>query len=194
MFKRRRPLHERLAEAGGISLDGASGSGAAHPPGWDGNPVPYGEVGIHGVARPRRWDVVASADAPRVRGEAVHFVALPDGTLVVDEDERDDALAPLAEAVEQTITPPYRAEAVRRSADAWAVAAVGIRVVEARNVDGNDVELTSRGGTRTLAVDGRPRPGRIPALERAGETAGSDYVVRARRLDGDLWEVDATPF
>ena len=30
-------------------------------------------------------------------------------------------------------------------------------------------------------------------LERLGETQGNEYVVRARRLDGDLWEVEATP-
>jgi hypothetical protein len=27
----------------------------------------------------------------------------------------------------------------------------------------------------------------------AGERQGADYVVRATRLDGDLWEVEATP-
>jgi hypothetical protein len=34
--------------------------------------------------------------------------------------------------------------------------------------------------------------GRSPALERVGEPQGREYVVRARRVDGDLWEVEAT--
>ena len=32
----------------------------------------------------------------------------------------------------------------------------------------------------------------IPELERAGETLGSDFVVQADRLDGDLWEIRAS--
>ena len=52
---------------------------SSEPPGWDGEQ--RGEPGIHGVPRPRRWDAVATAAAPGLRGEIVHFVALPDGTL-----------------------------------------------------------------------------------------------------------------
>ena len=29
-------------------------------------------------------------------------------------------------------------------------------------------------------------------LERLGETEGTEYVVLAKRLDGDLWEVEAS--
>ena len=65
------------------------------------------------------------------RGDIVHFVALPDGTLVVEEDEPDAALTPLADAVETSIPPPYRAEAVRRGPEAWAVAASRITIVAA---------------------------------------------------------------
>jgi hypothetical protein len=45
---------------------------------------------------------------------------------------------------------------------------------------------------RALHVDGRPSFGSAPALERAGEAQGGEYVVRASRLDGELWEVDAS--
>ena len=86
LFRRRKPLHERLADAGGIPL-GATGNppgASAEPPGWDGEP--RGEPGIHGVPRARRWEVVASADAPSLRGDAVHFVTLEDGTLVVTDN------------------------------------------------------------------------------------------------------------
>jgi hypothetical protein len=195
LFRRRKPLHEQLAEAGGIVLDAEAGAGGAfsvHPPGWDGG-SPLSEPAFHGIARPRRWDVIATAEAPRLRGETVHFVALPDGTLVIDEDEPDDALDPLADAVEASVAAPYRAEGVRRGPAVWAVAASRIAIVAAPGLEGDEIELTSTGGGRTLLVDGRPTAGSARALERLGEAEGRDYVVRARRIDGDLFDVEATP-
>jgi len=54
--------------------------------------------------------------------------------------------------------------------------------------------LAAQDGRIDLRVDGKPWSERIPALEHAGEAAnGEDYVVQAERLDGDLWEVRASP-
>jgi len=192
LFRRRRPLHERLAEAGGLDLGpGAARGLGAQPPGWDG--AQRGEPGIHGVPRPRRWDTVASSEAPRLRGEAVHFVALDDGTLIVDEDEPDDSLGPLADAVEVTLRPPYRAEAVRRDGDTWAVAARRIEVIDAPGLQGDEAELVVTREGHVLRVDGQTTLADAPALRRLGEREGPEYVVRASRLDGSLWEVEATP-
>jgi hypothetical protein len=194
LFGRRKPLHVRLAEAGDLRLDSddAPRAGqAAEPPGWDGEP--RGEPGIHGVPRPRRWDAVATAEAPGLTGDAVHFVALPDGSIVVEEDEPDDALTPLADAVEASIAAPYRAEAVRRGPTSWAVAASRIVVDEVPGLRGDEAELVVTREARTLHVDGRPTFGSAPALERAGEAHGPEYVVRASRLDGELWEIAASP-
>jgi hypothetical protein len=195
LFRRGKPLHVRLAEAGELSLERGSGAArtgqAAEPPGWDGEP--RGEPGIHGVPRPRRWDFVATADAPGLHGDAVHFVALSDGTLLVEEDEPDDALTPLADAIEGSIRPPYRAEAVRRGATTWAVAASRITVVPVPGLRGEEAELVVTREGRTLHVDGRPAFGSTPALERAGAAEGAEYVVRAARLDGELWEVSSSP-
>ena len=66
---------------------------------------------------------------PTLRGDTVHFVALEDGTLVVEEDEPDDALTPLADAIETRLAAPYRAEAVRRDGALWGVAGRRITVV-----------------------------------------------------------------
>ncbi len=194
-FRRRQPLHVRLASAGALDLEqgpdpGSSGQ-AADPPGWDG--APRGEPGIHGIPRPRRWDLVATADAPGLRGDAVHFVALPDRTLLVVEDEPEGALSPLAEVISSSIPPPYRAEAVRRGGATWAVAASRIGVVEAPGIRGDEAELVVMREARTLHIDGRPSFGSVPAFERSGEAVGAEYVVRASRLDGDLWEVEASP-
>jgi hypothetical protein len=183
-FRREKPLHERLAEEGGLTprrepLDTR--------PRW-------GEVGIHGVHRPRRWDAVATTEAPALEGDRVQFVALPDGALLVEGGAAHEGLAALANAVEGEVEPPYRAEAVRQDRNVWAVAVRRIEVVELeQEVDGDEIELASSQGERTLHVDGRPVFGSIPALERFAGERFADYVVRAERLEDDLWEVAVTP-
>lgn len=193
LFRRRKPLHERLAAAGGITdalTDEPAPSLAADTPGWHGEQ--RGEPGIHGVPRARRWDTVASAEAPAIKGDTVHFVVLTDGTLVADEDEPDGALTSLADAVEQTIPAPYRAEAVRKGPETWAVAASRIAVASIPGLSGDQAELTSTREGRVLRIDGRTTMGSVRELERLGETEGTEYVVLAKRLDGDLWEVEAS--
>jgi hypothetical protein len=174
LFRRREPLHVQLAREGGLSLD------AKEPirPSWD-------AAGIHGNARPRQWDAVVTVDAPGLEGDRAAFVALADGDLVVDEGPDD--LEPLATALEQELAPPYRAEAVRRDGTVWAVAGRKIEVAELPDVAGEELELTAKDDEHTLLIDGERSFGSIPALELPGQ------VVRARRVDGELWEVETTP-
>ena len=138
----------------------------------------------------REWDATGVAEAPELRVDELEFVALPDGTLVLDED--GDA-APLADAIEETTPPPYRARAIRRDGDLFAVGANRIRVVELPgDVEGDVLDLTVGPEGRSLVADGRPLFGSVPALEGlAGEFA--EFVVHAVRLDGPLWEVQVTP-
>jgi hypothetical protein len=216
LFRRDKPIHEQLAEAAGLDLegvdrpvpspawedgstparDGEQGTAAKLPPGLV-EKLPGGGVeggpGVHGLARTRRWDTMAVVEAPGLQGNVVHFVALPDGTLIVEEDEPDGALTPLADAVEASVQPPYRAEAARQTASRWAVGAVKIVVVEAEGLDGSEAELVTTEDSSTLTVDGRSVYASVPAFERAGEAHGRTYVVRAERLDGDLWQVEALP-
>jgi hypothetical protein len=167
IFRRSEPLHERLAREGGLAPD---------PP--DPRP-PWQETGIHGIPRAREWDVTATADAPGLEGDAARFVVLPDGTVLVEEGP-DASLEPLAAAVEQSLPPPYRARAVRKSETLWAVQARRIRVVEIPDgPEGETIEVAPD----SLLVDGERAFGTIPQLEELGD------VVRAERLDGDLWEV-----
>jgi len=176
--RRQEPLHEKLAREGGL---------VERPP-HDPSPR-WGEVGIHGVHRQRVWDAVATVDAPELDGDEAAFVALLDGTLLAEMDDFD--VERLADALEASIAPPYRAEAVRRTDGLWAVAARRIRVVDVPEaVDGDNVTITHRQGERTVEVDGSSAFGSIPTLERL---AGDDAVLIAHRLDETAWEVEVTP-
>ena len=105
LFRRREPLHEQLAREGGLR-----DTPAPDPrPGWQ-------ETGIHGIHRPREWDVTLSADADIAEGTRVTFVALPDDTLLVEDGDVPDA-TPLAERVERELPAPYRARGARRRLD-----------------------------------------------------------------------------
>jgi hypothetical protein len=149
------------------------------------------ETGIHGVPRAREWDAVVSVEAEGVEGETARFVALPGGILLVEEGED---VEPLASALDQVATVPYRAEATRQGGSQWAVGLRELDVVDLPDDPGGDeITLTVNDGERELLVDGAHGFGSLPALERFGETRGRSYVVRAKRLDGTAWEVEALP-
>ena len=157
LFRRNKPLHQQLAEEAELDI----GQEPRSPRAFSGflHDLAADTVGIHGVSRPRVWDLVTSAEAD-LPGEAVHFASLPDGTLVVEEDVPDGSLASLAEAIEVTLQPPYRAEAVRKSDSVWGVAANRIQVKAYPEEEGDELERVEDG-----------------------------EVVVGRRLDGDLFEI-----
>jgi len=183
------PLGVRLARS---LMNAQSGGFLATPPGLDGDPG-LGIAGVSGAPRSSEWDAVVSVEAPDIPGDEVHFVTLEDGTVVVDEAVPDGCLAPLADAVERELRPPYRAEAARHEHDVWAVGATRVAVATLPGtVDGDVIELTSYGGERSCSIDGRPcEPFR--ALEILGEQVGPDFALRADRLDESTWVVDCKP-
>jgi hypothetical protein len=179
LFRRSKPLHERLAEEGGLVEP------SPRRPLFTGV-IP--ETGIHGIPRDREFDAVVATDAPDVAGSNARFVALDDGSLLIEEGDGD--LTALADAIEQEVKRPYRASAIRRGDAQWAVAALGLRVSELPEPGGDEIELAIRGEERTLAIDGVRSFGTIPELE---VLADGDAVVRAARLEGNLWEVRVDP-
>ena len=179
LFRRSKPLHERLAEEGGLV------ESSPRRPLFTGA---IGETGIHGVPRERQYDAVVTTDAPGAEGATAQFVALEDGSLLVEDGDGD--MTPLADAIEQEVKRPYRATAVRRGETQWAVAGRALRVVQLPEPGGEEVELAIRGDERTLVVDGNRAFGTLPELE---ALADGDAVVRAARLDGDLWEIRVDP-
>ena len=148
---------------------------------------------VTGLARTREWDVTALADAPELKGDEVRFDVLPDGSILVEDEVGDSGLAPLAEAVEATLAPPYRARAVRRTDARWAIQARAIRVVDLPDQPGDAIEITDRDGVRELKIDGERSFGSVPALEQLASAQFPDYALQAQRLDGDLWELRVDP-
>ncbi len=186
LFRRGEPVHVRLAREAGLSAE--EPTAAAVPA------RAWGEVGIHGIARPREWDAVVTAEAPRLGVGELEFVVLPDGTLVVDDalDLEPGSLDPLAAALETGLEPPYRASAVWRGGSQWGVAARRIEVVQLpESVRGDEIVLSVAEGRRSLVVDGEPAFGSLPALEKLGAARGGEaFVIRAERLVEDAWAID----
>jgi len=170
-WRRRETLNERLLREGGLT----GGEIETERPPWD-------KVGIHGVSRPAEWDEVATVEAD-VEGDIARFVVLADEIVIEDGPDAVDALA---DAI--ALEPPFRAEARRAGEGLWAVGARRIEITTLQGQEGDELELVSRDGSRELMVDGSRVFGSVPALERDG-----DYVVRARRIDGELFEVETAP-
>jgi hypothetical protein len=184
LFRRREPLHEQLARQGGLDLRPDLEELDPRPP--------LLEAGIHGVQRPRSWDVTTTVAAEGIDAAEAVFVSLPDGTLLVEEGP-DTELEPLADAVERELRPPYRARAVRRGESLWAVQARRIEVIELAGApagDALDLTRTDEGAVE-LRVDGQRVFGTMPALEERGAREGPEFAVHAERLEGDVWEVRA---
>jgi hypothetical protein len=181
LFGRREPLHERLAREAGMTTTETSVDPRS----------PWQETGVHGLQRAREWDATVMADAPDVEGDTVRFVALPDGSLLVEEGA-EGSLEPLAAAVEQALRAPYRAQGARQNESLWAVQARRIEVLELKGApEGDALDLTHTSEGTVFAVDEQRVFGSLPALEERGGREGRDYAVHAERLDGDLWEVRA---
>ena len=146
------------------------------------------ETGIHGIPRERQYDAVAATEAPDAAGDSARFVALGDGSLVIEEGVGD--LTALADAIEHEIARPYRATAVRRGETTWATAAHRLRVIELPEPGGDEIELVLNGEEKTLVVDGNRSFGTMPELE---QLADGNAVIRAARLEGAIWEVRVDP-
>jgi len=197
IFRRERPIHEQLADEAGLDIDGMDDElaiAASDPALVTRIHVPSDLIAVHGIPRDREWDAVASAEAPGLPGEELEYVALEDGTLIVDDDLPDGALSPLADALEGHIRAPYHGWAFWQDNDVWTVAAKRVQVVEVpEDVPGDEVALSVNNGSRSVLVDGSESHAEIPSLETfAGQQYGS-FVLHASRLDDTLWEVTVLP-
>ena len=192
-FRRGEPIHEKLAREGGLDLPRGVNEFTG-PPMIDPRHPIWQVAGIHGIPRVREWDAVTSAEAPELPGDETDFVALADGTIFTDDDLPDDALIPLADALENLVEAPYHALALKQAADVWSVAAMRVIVLEVpEDIAGDKVELVVNEDERAIRVDDVATRTDLPTLEAfAAEQFGS-FVLRATRLDDTLWEVTVHP-
>jgi hypothetical protein len=138
------------------------------------------------------WDVIVAAHAPEIGGDEVEFVAIDDGSLVVDAEEGDAPLEPLADAVEAELSRPYRAKGIRHEGEWWTVGARRTTLCELPGIDGDTIELAVYQGERT--VSGVPTDTDLSRLAALASARGlDDYAIEAERLDGDVWEAQINP-
>ena len=195
-FFRRRPeetLNEQQLREAGLAEDGDTPPSENRPDSVTASPAdePWSGYLTRAMARPAVWDLVTTAHVAGIAGDRVEFATLPAGDVIVDTETGDGDVSPLADEVEKQLKPPYRVLARREPGedDLWGIAARAIDVVELHFDGGDEIELVENDGSTELRVDGEPRHEQIPELERAGEALGTDFVVQADRLDGDLWEI-----
>ena len=186
-WRREEPLHEKLAREGGLDFPRR-----VHELGGALDPRhPFWQVaGIHGVARSREWDAVVAAEAPELPGDELDFVVLEDGTLIVEQDLPEDALDPLADAIDESLEAPYHAYAHRREGAFWVAGVVLVDVAEVpEEIEGDSVEIVVRDGERMTVVGGETVNRRIESLEAVAEEDFTSYFLEATRIDERLWEI-----
>ena len=197
LFRRKQEtLNEKLLREAG--LDPAQTLGDPEPP----PPAPGPPVSVLAAAgvpdgsrvSPREWDATAVVKAPDLAGERVEFTTIPNGDVIVSEEAGNADLSPFADAVEQRVSPPYRATAVRQDGSLWGVGAKRIQVAEIPFPQGERLQFSRTGDDREFHVDTEPSHAPVPPeLERIGEPLGDSFYVEAQRIDGDLWEVKVSP-
>jgi hypothetical protein len=148
--------------------------------------------GVMGVGPGRTWDAVVATHAPSLTGDSVTFVALEDGTLIVTEDIADGSLTPVADQLEEMVSPPYRAATARGEGDVWTAVAEKVRIVELPDIPADELELTLVDGERTLTIGEDQDDRALPALDELAEQHGS-VAIHAERVDADLFAVDVFP-
>jgi len=199
IFRRRKEetLNEQLLREAGIAEEPEPAEETAPPEPFDAYAGTYPAEHWRGtvtraMARPGVWDLVTTVHAPGIAGDTVEFATLPSGDVIVDTETGDADLSPFADEVEKHLKPPYRVLARREDDDLWSLAARAIDVAELKLASGDEIELVENEGRTELRIDGEASNEVIPELEHAGEALGSDFVVQADRLDGDLWEIRAS--
>jgi hypothetical protein len=199
LFRRKQEtLNEQLLREAG--LDVTQMLGAAPPPPPAKEPVEPPQTGLAragvvdgSAVGPKDWDATCTITAPALMGDRVQFATLPNGDLIISEENGDADLTPLAEAVEHHLRPPYRAVGRRQDGNLWGVGAKRIQVAKIPFSIGEKLEFSRHVEHAELRVDGEESNAFVPAeLERLGEALGDSFYVEAERIDGDLWEVRAT--
>jgi hypothetical protein len=123
-------------------------------------------------------------------GEAFAFVTLEDGSLIIEDQQGDETLEPVATVVERRVERPYRARGFRIDASRWLVVAEPLDLYDFGTFAGEDVTLVAVGGERRLIVDDALRPVADIPDELASEADDADpCVISASHVDEQWWEL-----
>jgi hypothetical protein len=206
LFRRKQEtLNEHLLREAGLDPAQSLGEPVAsteprrepEPPSKPPQPLPFSTDGRRHdrwILGPKEWDAALTVRAPALSGDRIEFTTIPNGDVIVSEESGDADLAPLADALEKHVSPPYRAVGTRQDGDLWGVGAKRIEVAQIPLPEGDELELSHSWDDSELRVDGEPSHAPVPPeLEQLGEQVGRDYCVAARRIDGDFWEVKVSP-
>jgi len=200
IFRKKETYNEQMLREAGLDRV-VFNTPPPEPAPIDAGPLPFatGDISLgHGAGKrrwgPTDWDATTTAVAPGVEGDHVEFTTLPTGDLIVGSGDGDGDLSPLADAIEERVSPPYKAVASRQDGDLWGIGAKLIEVVQLEFLEADALELSQSDGVAELRVDGEPSDATPPVeLQRLGERAGGDRCVEASRIDGDYWEVKVSP-
>lgn len=194
LFRKKETYNQQMLRAAGLDRV-VFNTPAPSPEAEPAVPAPrFDPSQVHGKPRPRTWDAVTTIVAPGIDGDSASFTVLPNGDLIVESEEGDGDLSPLADAIEAHVSPPYRARASRQNGDLWGVGATRIEVAQFAFPDADSLELAQRDGSSELDINGEPSDATPPPeMQRLGERVGGDFCVGASRIDGDYWEVRVGP-
>lgn len=197
LFRRKQEtLNEQLLREAG--LDSGQMLGDAPPPPPQPVEPPQSGLARAGVVDgsavgPKEWDTTVTVTAPALMGDRIEFTTIPNGDLIIGEENGDSDLTSVAEALERQLSPPYRAVGRRQHGDLWGVGAKRIEVARIPFPEGDKLQFSQHVDYGELRVDGEQSDALVPPeLERLGEELGDSFYVEADRIDGDLWEVRAT--
>jgi hypothetical protein len=175
--RRKETLNEKLMREAGLS---ASFDAEAEPAALPREaPPPAVQVPGSGswasehafLLRPREHDFFRPVVAHGIEGEQVSFDVLPDGTVLVDQEEGDATLAPLADAVEEEF-----AGLLERLDRAQVVAAAHLAVILADDLE-QAFQVVNDFAPEHLEIVAADPARWLPLVENAGAVFLGDYAA-----------------
>jgi hypothetical protein len=165
------------------------------------------ESGVSGLARAREWDATALVELPELEADplATFELTARAGDLAADAVVPREALERVAAEVDEILTRPFRARAVRQGCLGWLVGAVelGSEEIElpgARGALSIEVAVPPGGGL-VVFVDGEEiiepfdagLAAAVAELERRGRARFESFVARADKVSTGCWDLTIDP-
>jgi hypothetical protein len=122
-------------------------------------------------------------------GESFAFVALEDGSLIIEDQQGEEPLEPVATIVERRVTTPYRARGFRADAGRFLVIADPIDVIDLGTLVGESVQLVATASERRFTVDGVPVMQSPPPDLTAEADDAQPCIISASHIDEQWWEL-----